>query len=148
MSATAVVWRWCRPRTRPRPPTPGRGCSITVYSARAWRWLIGLQLPGFRLALQNGTWQRHPADQALSGDRINGFVQEWQQATALAVDPMTRKPALGRITLEIREREQVRRLVLEIVGYQPEFVLRRRDEGLEYHFPEDVGRRLMKLGGE
>ena len=110
--------------------------------------LAGLQLPGFRLALQNGTWQRHPADQALSGDRINGFVQEWQQATALAVDPMTRKPALGRITLEIREREQVRRLVLEIVGYQPEFVLRRRDEGLEYHFPEDVGRRLMKLGGE
>lgn len=110
--------------------------------------LVALQLPGFRLALHNGTWQRQPADRALSGDRINGFVQEWQQATALAVDPMNRKPALARITLTVREQERERPLVLEVVSYQPEFVLRRHDEGLEYHFPEDVGRRLTSLGGE
>lgn len=110
--------------------------------------LVALQLPGFRLALHNGTWQRQPADRALSGDRINGFVQEWQQATALAVDPMNRKPALARITLTVRELEREKPLVLEIVSYQPEFVLRRRDEGLEYHFPEDVGRRLTQLGNE
>lgn len=108
----------------------------------------GLQLPGFAVVHQPDGWQRRPADRALSSDRINAFVQEWQHATALAVDPATRKPAVGKITLTIRAGGQEQRLVLEIVSFQPELVLRRRDEGLEYHFPEDVGRRLTVLGNE
>lgn len=110
--------------------------------------LRGLQLPGFAVVHRPDGWQRRPVDRALSSDRINAFVQEWQRATALAVDPLTRKPALGKIVLTIRIRDQEQPLVLEVVSYQPEFILRRRDEGLEYHFPEDVGRRLTSLGGE
>jgi len=108
--------------------------------------LHALQLPGFRLRRLNGDWQRQPVDRSLSSDRINGFVKEWQHATALAVDRLSRKPAGGRIVLELTGGSRPRRLVLEIVSRHPEFVLRRRDEGLEYHFPEDIGKRLTTLG--
>jgi hypothetical protein len=110
--------------------------------------LRALQLPGFALVHQPDGWQRHPPERELSSDRINRFVQEWQHATALAVEARTRRPAVGQITLTIRENEKEHRLVLEVVSYRQEFILRRRDEGLEYHFPEDVGRRLTVLGGE
>lgn len=39
-------------------------------------------------------------------------------------------------------------LTLDILAYKPTFVLRRRDEKLEYHFPEEIGKRLLDIGSD
>jgi hypothetical protein len=113
------------------------------------RQLVALDLPGLRLVRKDGTWQREPAvkhkEQEISGDRINEFVAHWQHARALSVARLTNKPALQRIRLTSETGDQRQTLTLDILAYKPEFVLARRDEGLEYHFPADVGQRLLSL---
>lgn len=104
------------------------------------------RLPGFALALRNGTWQRSPEEAGLSSDRINAFVEEWRHARALSVEKRSGKPARERVTLSFEgEGGKTETLTLGIVSRTPELVLRRDDEGLEYHFPEETGKRLLEL---
>jgi hypothetical protein len=103
------------------------------------------RLPGFVLALEDGAWRRKPAITDLSSDRVNDFVREWQYASALNVERATRTPPLASIELTVERDGKSERLVLGVIAYKPEFVLRRHDEGLEYHFPEESGQRLLNL---
>jgi len=112
------------------------------------RKLAALRLPGFRLELKDGTWQRQPRDAQLSTDRLNGFVAEWENARALSVEKLTARPAQGAVQLTFEKDGKRETLTLDILTTRPEFVLARRDEGLEYHFPEDVGKRLLNLIAE
>jgi hypothetical protein len=102
-------------------------------------------VPGFTLTLHDGSWRRQPEDAALSGDKLNNFVAEWQHAAALSVAPAGNQPALARITLVTGEGAAAATIALEVVTRDPEFVLRRRDENLEYHFPADTGQRLLAI---
>lgn len=115
---------------------------------RDGRKLVALRLPALRLELKDGNWQIQPAAPALSADRLNQFVAEWENARALSVEKLsaTRPQASVQLTFEHDGRRDT--LTLGILAYKPEFVLARRDEGLEYHFPEDVGKRLLTLSAE
>lgn len=106
---------------------------------------LAFRLPGFRLTLTEQGWRREPALAELSSDRINDFVQEWRNASALSVGRATRTPVLAtvEITMERDQRRAQRRL--GIVARDPQLVLRREDEGLEYHFPAETGARLLTL---
>lgn len=107
---------------------------------------ISFKLPGFALELKDSHWQRTPEDKELSSDRINAFVEEWRHARALSVEKATDKPARERITIGLEdEGGRTTNLMIGIVARTPELVLRRADEGLEYHFPEETGRRLLQL---
>lgn len=107
---------------------------------------MAFRLPGFALAVKDGTWQRSPEKKGLSSDRINAFVEEWRHARALSVEKRTGKPARERVTITFEgEGKKTETLTLGIVARAPELVLRRDDEGLEYHFPEETGRRLLDL---
>ena len=113
------------------------------------RRLVGLRLPGFALALKDGSWQRLPPDKKLASDRLNDFVAQWTNAHALAVEPAGMRPALATIRLELQRPDaKPETLALDVLAYKPTFVLRRRDEKLEYHFPEEIGKRLLHLSGE
>lgn len=112
------------------------------------RKLAALRLPGFRLELKDGTWRRAPADEKISADRLNGFVAEWENARALSVEKYSGKPARATVQLTFEQDGRRETLALGILSYKPAFVLARRDEGLEYHFPEDVGQRLLTLAAE
>jgi hypothetical protein len=106
---------------------------------------VGLRLPDFTVELRRGTWERQPAIAALSGDRINDFVSEWRSASAISVAPYSKRPPLA--TIELRFDDDSR-LSLAVLARQPDFVVYRKDEGLEYRFPADVGRRLLTLAPE
>jgi hypothetical protein len=106
---------------------------------------VGFRLPGFRLTLKDGGWQREPAVRELSSDRINDFVQEWRNASALSVERAERKPPLAVIEIDVERDGRAEKLLLEVRAHEPEFVLVRRDEGLAYHFPEETGKRLLNL---
>lgn len=107
--------------------------------------LTALRLPGVRLVLKDGLWRREPRDEKISMDSLNHFVAQWQNARALSVEKLSGAPTLAQIELTFSEDAKPRSLKLAILAYAPEFVLARRDEGLEYHFPEDVGKRLLAM---
>lgn len=107
---------------------------------------VAFELPGFRVALADGAWTRQPPDAALSSDRINAFVDEWRYARALTVTPSTGPAPKKRVTITFAVHEGAsQKLVLGIRARQPELILVRPDEGLEYHFPEDAAKRLLSL---
>ncbi len=136
--------------------------------------LTALEFPDFRLTLEKGTWQRQPPIKTLSSDRINDFIAEWHNARALRVERHegSRRPREW-ITLSVMmaleesngtkqpSREQqgassitgvrqhdgrTKRLRIGILERVPEVVLLRADERLEYHFPQEMGKRLLNLG--
>jgi hypothetical protein len=107
------------------------------------------ELPGFRLVLKNGEWQREPHDKELSSDRINAFVDGWRQARAFTVKRHDGQ-AIGervRVTLEDPSGKSTT-LTFGILQRQPELLLVRTDENLVYHFPESAAAEMLKLGAE
>ncbi|GMR03954.1 MAG: hypothetical protein BMS9Abin22_470 [Gammaproteobacteria bacterium] len=109
---------------------------------------IGFKFPAFRLTLKDGNWHRQPGNDKLTTDSINKFVQEWRHARALSVERYSKKPALGQIKITFTKNDKTETLTLAILGYKPDFILYRKDEGLEYHFPEGIGKRLLKISEE
>lgn len=112
------------------------------------RRLVGLRLPGLTLDLKDGRWQHQPPTRNIASDRVNDFVAHWTNAHALAVEPAGARPALASIRLMFTRESMPETLTLEIVSYKPTFVLRRRDEKLEYHFPEEISKRLLDIGSD
>jgi len=111
--------------------------------------IVALRLPGFRLK-QNaqGAWERTPALAELSSDHINRFVDEWRYARALSVTESQGKALPERITITVADGDKTVDRVFAIVARKPELVLRRVDENLDYHFPEDAIGRLLMLEPE
>ncbi len=113
------------------------------------RRLVGLQLPGFTLALKDGSWQRQPPDKNLVSDQLSNFVAQWANARALAVEPAGNRPVLATLQLTLARADTgYETLVLDVLAYKPTFTLRRRDEKLEYHFPQEIGKRLLEIGAD
>jgi hypothetical protein len=112
------------------------------------RTLRALRLPNLHLVQKDGTWQREPApkEQESSVDRLNELVAEWENARALSVQQFTPRPAQAQVQLTFTTAPET--LTLAILAYKPQLILARSDEGLEYHFPEDVGRRLLELNAK
>lgn len=109
--------------------------------------LLALELPGFSLEYKDGTWQRRPARQALSSDRINDFVAEWRNARAISVERATARRPRAWIVLRLKRGGDGKPSTLRIgiLARDPELVLWRPDEGLAYHFPSQTAKRLLEL---
>jgi len=111
--------------------------------------LASMQFPGFSLRRnEQGTWTRTPELKGLSSDQVNRFVDEWRLARALTVSEYTGRPAHERITVKVTTADSPRTIEFGVLARKPETVLVRRDEKLEYHFPEEIGRRLLELRPE
>lgn len=107
---------------------------------------LAFRLPGFSLKQnEQGAWVRSPELKELGSDAINRFVDEWRFARALSVAPYSGKPVKERVTLNLADGDKTRTLELGVLAREPEFVVYRQDEGLEYHFPADIGARLMQI---
>ena len=104
---------------------------------------VALSLPGFRLSLEKGSWQAYPEQKDLSADRIKQLVDQWRYAQALSVKKYDNSRVLDWVRLSFGK-EKVR-LRIGILSRSPELVLYRPDEKLQYHFPEDVGKRMFSL---
>lgn len=118
---------------------------IDTQLIEAGRKLVAVRVPGTRLLLKDGVWRREPHDAKVSVDSLNDFVAQWQNAQALAVEKLSATPPIAQIELLFESDGKSVPLKLDILAYKPEFVLARRDEGLEYHFPEATGKRLLNI---
>lgn len=91
----------------------------------------------------DGKWLTSPASPDQSQDDLNRWVDEWRHASSLLTQPYDGTPAKESLTLRLRDGKAVS---CKILRYEPEFVLLREDEKLQYHFPADVGKRLLRPG--
>ena len=109
--------------------------------------LAGLLFAHFELRYHKGLWSLTPPQPRLTSDAINAFVDQWRYTRALSVTRYHQEPVVGTITLLIRKTPTTapKPLVIDVLSRQPELVLYRPDEGLEYHFPAQVGDQLLQL---
>ncbi len=114
---------------------------------------VVLELPQLRLQRNDGTWTIEPEDESLAADGINDFVEQWRNVRALTVVRYAGGPVVDRVHVTFAADEgatdQTRdQLELGILSYEPDFVLYRQDENLEYRFTEDIGKRLLNINAE
>ncbi len=108
------------------------------------------RLPGLALTRVDGNWKLEPENKDVGSDRVMQFVQEWRHARALAVNRYDGTPVKQRVLIEFAPGASGERTTLEIgiVARAPQLILARKDEGLQYHFPADTGKRLLELDGK
>ncbi len=131
--------------------TPGSYRYVNFISPRvlaADRVPVAWELPELVLRRENGKWTAQPPSSELSADRIDAFIERWRQSQALYVERYAGKPVRARVRITLRPGPaQTGGEVLElgVLSYKPQFVLYREDEGLQYYFTEDTGRKLLRI---
>jgi hypothetical protein len=111
--------------------------------------VLALTFPAFSLKQnEQGAWVRTPELKNLGSDQVNRFIEEWRYARALSVAPYAGKPIKERVTLTVADGEKQRVIEFGVLARKPEFMLYRKDENLEYSFPEETGTRLLQLKPE
>lgn len=105
---------------------------------------VRFDLPGFTVALEDGTWAVAPPAPDLSADERGAWVERWRQASAMSVARHTGETPEHALRVELKDG---RTLSLGIVRREPELVLLRADEGVQYLFVPDVAKRLMSPPG-
>jgi len=127
------------------PPNDFLGTSLIENKAK----LLAFKFPAFGLKQnEQGAWGRTPELKGLGSDQVNRFVDEWRHARALSAAPYSGKPVKARVTLTVVDGDRQRVIEFGVLAVKPEFILYRRDEKLEYSFPEETGSRLMQLKPE
>ena len=105
---------------------------------------VRFDLPGFTVSLEDGTWAVAPAMPEVGADERNAWVDAWRQASAIRAARGSDLAAPQEIKVELKDGRVVR---LGILQREPELVLVRRDEGIEYHFFDGSGKKLLAPPG-
>jgi hypothetical protein len=101
-----------------------------------------------RIVREDGQWRPEGAfaaakDAPLSQDDFNRWADEWRLTSALATAPHTGGRGGERLVVGFSNGGKV---TMQILRRQPEFVLLRTDENMQYRFGVEVGRRLLDPG--
>ena len=101
---------------------------------------VRFELEAFTASLHEGKWTFAPVDEEPGPDERNGWVAAWRQANAARVAPYDgRKPA-STVTVTLQDGQA---LSVGVLQREPELVLLRPDERLQYYFFADMGKRLL-----
>ncbi|MGZ5681811.1 MAG: hypothetical protein ACXWI6_23870 [Burkholderiales bacterium] len=79
-----------------------------------------------------------------SADERNAWVDAWRHASAIRAARGDNHPAPQEITVALKDG---RMISLGVLQREPELVLIRRDETIEYHFFADNGKKLLAPPG-
>jgi hypothetical protein len=101
---------------------------------------VRFDLPGFTVSLEDGTWAVAPTMPDVGPDERNAWVDGWRHASAISAARRGAGTANGQIKVQLKDG---RTIALGIVQREPELVLAREDEGVEYHFVPEAARRML-----
>jgi Domain of unknown function (DUF4340) len=107
---------------------------------------VGFDFGRYRIARDDrGTWTiagAFPAqqDKTLSQDDFNRWADEWRFTSSLSVAPRSGPRGKERLVVKFKDG---RKVTMEIVQKQPEFLLVRSDENMQYRLGAEVGKRLL-----
>ncbi len=118
------------------------------FAARAFlaeeEKLAGFEFAGLKLSQNSdGKWSASPARPNWSQDDINRWADEWRHASSLVTQPYDGTPPQESFTLRLVNGKLI---PCKILRREPELVLLREDEKLQYHFPTGIGKRLLQPG--
>ena len=97
------------------------------------------QASGLNLDIANGEWKTNVAKAKPTQNELNEWLDfSWMQAQAKSVEIYTpdRKTPYISFDIKMKDGSKVR---FDRIQESPEFILGRPDEGLQYHFSNDVG---------
>lgn len=101
---------------------------------------VKFQLREFSVTQRNGKWALTPEPAELSQDDVLQWIEQWQLASALRIEPWDGRPAIDAVTLDF---PGGKRLVLNIIQRDPQLIIRPGEEQLAYYFAGDAARRLL-----
>jgi hypothetical protein len=105
---------------------------------------VRFELEGFTATLENGRWTFTPVVEDPGPDERNGWVAAWRQASAIRAAPHDGRKPLATPAVGLQDG---RTITFGILQREPELVLLRIDEGIQYHFVPDTGKRLLAPPG-
>ena len=118
------------------------------FAARAFlaeeEKLAGFEFADLNLSQNSdGKWLTSPARPNLSQDDINRWVDEWRHASSLVTQPYDGTHPQESFNLRLGDGKLI---PCKILRREPELVMLREDEKLQYHFPAEIGKRLLSPG--
>ena len=99
-----------------------------------------IALRDFAVEQRDGKWTLAPRAADLSQDDFIRWVDEWRLASALRVEPGPAARARDEIRIRLRNGGE---LTLSVISREPELVLARSDEKLQYRFGAGLAKRLL-----
>lgn len=105
---------------------------------------VGITLKDFSVEQRAGRWVLAPAAGELSHDDLIRWVEEWRHASAVRVEPYVKGKAPAEIKIQLKGRDV---LTLGLLAREPELVVARPDEKLQYYFSAETAKRLLSPPG-
>ena len=94
----------------------------------------------FAVEQRDGKWTLAPRSSDLSQDDLLRWVDEWRLASALRVEPRSAARSQEEIKVQLKNTGG---LTLGVLSREPELVLARSDEKLQYRFRAELAKRLL-----
>lgn len=103
-----------------------------------------IQLPGFSVRQKEGKWVLDPPSAEVGADELQQYIYRWRQASAARAEAHDGRSSSGEVRIELRGGTP---LVLSILQREPQLVLWRKDNGLQYTFLAGAGQLLLTPPG-
>lgn len=100
-----------------------------------------IELPRFSVRKTDGRWLLHPSGADTGGDDAQRFVDQWRQASAAAAAPHDGRAAGENIRIRMADGRSVD---FGVIQREPQLVLWRRDNDLQFTFLAAAGRLLLE----
>jgi len=104
---------------------------------------VGFRFKAFSVEQKDGKWTVTPpltGEEQPSQDDLNRWVDEWRYASSLVTQPWTGKPTPDSVQVQLADGKNI---VFSVLRREPELILARPDEKLQFQFSSEVARRLL-----
>lgn len=105
---------------------------------------VAITLPAFSVRKSDGRWTLTPASDNAGADELQGYVDQWRHASATTVVRHDNSAPLYEINIEFADKSALK---LGLMQREPQLILWRSDNGLQYVFPAAAGRNLLEAPG-
>jgi len=105
---------------------------------------VSFKFQGFSVVQKDGKWtlnpQPSPDKEQLSQDDLNRWADDWHYASSLVTQPWGGKPTSDLVEVKLADGKAI---TFVVVRREPELILARPDEKLQFQFSGEMTRRLL-----
>jgi len=104
---------------------------------------VAFRFKAFAVEQKDGKWTVTPplaGEEQPSQDDLNRWVDEWRYASSLITQPWNGKPTPDSVQVHLADGKSI---VFSVLRREPELILARPDEKLQFQFSGEVARRLL-----
>jgi len=105
---------------------------------------VGFTFKGFSVEQKDGKWALSPQPSANnerpSQDDLNRWADDWRYASSLVTQTWTGRPTADEVQVKLADGKTI---VFVVVRREPELILARPDEKLQFQFSGEMTRRLL-----